>query len=225
MARIPRRRGLRPPLPAGPFERYRGGPVQRPGAGPHAERSRGQRRRSADARRPPAGRHGHRRGSRPGLRSDAGCRTRSGNPRRPEFRGRSRRHQTPSRARPGVGRQSQGAAGRRCGRCRSRHRPRTVRTPSRSGDGDDRPRDLHRMGRRAPRFAIAGRHPRHHPGEDRLRRFPDERRHRDGSPQRRSWTARRRMCRGRMRCRASLRREDGEYASGREIGPGTFRGR
>ena len=43
------------------------------------------------------------------------------------------------------------------------------------------------VGRRAPGEPVADRHPRHHPPADRLRRFPDERRHRHGGAGRRPW--------------------------------------
>ena len=49
---------------------------------------------------------------------------------------------------------------------------------------------LHRLGRRAPGEPVADRHPRHHPRADRLRRLPDERRHRHGGAGRRPWPAR-----------------------------------
>ena len=104
-------------------------------------------------------------------------------------------------------------------------RPRAVRTALVGADGDDRPRRLRGLGFGAPRQPVADRHPRHHPGADRVRRLADERRSWDGGPSRRFREPGIGRRRGRVRRRASLFGQNGRD-DGRGVGrPIAERGR
>ena len=184
--------------------------VERAGAGAHAQCGRRQRRLPAAARRPPGGRDAT--SSATARSAPSRCRSRRSAARcSTAWLGRrGRDHQAHARPRPRAGRQPQElpVVDGRARRSSTVDLEPFERLASRA-DGDDRARRLHGVGSGPAGEPVADRHPRHHPRADRLRRFPDERRYRDGSARGRFRQRAAGVRRGRLRRRAPLRRQDG----------------
>ena len=142
---FPLRRGVRQLYQAAPSCAIEAVALERARAGADAQRGRRQRRLPAAARRPPAGRDGHRRRPRAGQRADAGRRARPRDSRRLHSAGVLGVIKHIPGPWPRPGRQPSRSCRWSTAARKSSSRPRAVRAAPPRADGDDRARPVYKQ--------------------------------------------------------------------------------